>query len=515
MTTDGDDCEYFDEINESFCEVPECTPNRREENRQVFEESDYTLEDYRDGGESLNNMKDHIERLRKFIAFITGGYIIKRRSNKRIKYEEIKTSELKTYLPTKFTLTIPQKESKPKRHSFQSAEVVKEHEYAPRFASYAGLKLLTDEEGYLTIWRPPVGEYIEGYGEKWQAFFESRVNNPVAFREEIYSHAARLREPNVFIEKVFCHYSEQGGTGKSLLSSMLAMIYGDYANANVKHAQLTGRFGAFTSENLMVQVEELQKGEYHNKDFETFIKQGSGSRENTIERKFKQATKEDNTAILGFNTNQPDLYGIIRADPALIDRLVILDYKDVEGDKAKFWQKAKVDLLMDDANARTKKRNVAYTLYKYLLEELVIPDDFDPFRYYKEDKRNLIQALRNKSRNTTDGFFTELAFASAKNGRQNETDQYNLLEKTTVKGIGYVWAKRSDINNAYKFYAQQDTQGKHVKNDNVIKYFTDKGFKEVKDSKGTIILRIPEEEYAAMAKPEECEVWDPVDEDAY
>jgi hypothetical protein len=174
---------------------------------------------------------------------------------------------------------------------------------------------------------------------------------------------------------------------------MLGLLYPKLANVAAEQQQVTGRFNGWACDLLMLHFEELQNDNYRNKEFETFIKQfttptGSG------ERKFKEnGGDEKHNAILGFNTNQPDLYGVIRGDEALISRLALLHFKPKPDNLD--WDEVKKDLLVNDD---TNLNNIGFTLYTDLKNNYKIPDRFKTSRYYSEDKNKLIEQLRGENK---------------------------------------------------------------------------------------------------------------------
>jgi hypothetical protein len=109
-------------------------------------------------------------------------------------------------------------------------------------------------------------------------------------------------------------------------------------------------------------------------------------------RKYRDADEgEQHRAIFGFNTNQEDLYGLIRADDATISRLVILHFRPLAEDFD--WKEIKRDLLlMTDAHGI----DIGYTLYTDLMNR-EIPHNWSPCRYYGDDKFELINTLKHKN----------------------------------------------------------------------------------------------------------------------
>lgn len=451
-----------------------------------FTNNNYTLNDYRDEMPGLNSYEQHLSALKKCVACLLDGFVIKQRKSGGIKYTQIKRSKANEYFG--FNIAYEPTPRKAKT-STTALKFIKENE--SEFSIFDEVAIMGSNPRCLNLYRPPAGEYLEGIPEKIISFFESRVYNPIALHEELSSHAYRFRHPDSFIEKCFIHYSPNyGNTGKSLLAAILGFMYPNFANVAVQQQQLTSRFTGWAHDLLMLHVEELQNSNYRNHDFETIIKQIT-TRNGSGERKGIDTQASEHHAIVGFNTNQKDLYGLIRADDATISRLVILFFKPK--DDSFDWEEFKTSIGINDKTCTEQDRiNLGYSMYVYLKTKYNISNKFNPCRYYEQEKYDLINQLRSSNKNSIDSWINELKYV---NDKDNDTGvipyEYFILERKKIRGIEYTCIKNTkrDINASYTKFIKETNVNNCFKVDSVIQALIDKGFKEVK-SNGYPWLRI-------------------------
>lgn len=460
-----------------------------------FVDNNYTLNEYRDDLNKLIYYESHLNALKKCVAVLLDGYIIKTRCDNGIAYTCIKRSKTLDYFGFKINYKIGKKYEEKTCLKF-----IKDIEQD--LIRFDGVKIMSSNPRCLSKYRPPTGVYLEGVPEKIISFFETRIYNPTALHEELSSHVYRLRHPNTFIEKCFVYYSPNyGNCGKSLLAGILGLMYPGFSNVAVQQQQLTSRFTGWAHDLLMLHVEELQNSNYRNHDFETIIKQlttknGSG------ERKGVDTQAAEHHSIIGFNTNQKDLYGLIRADEATISRLVILYFKPK--DESVNWNELKTAIGLNDKTCTEQDAlNLGYSMYVYLKTKYDIKHSFSPCRYYEQEKYDLINKLRNENKNSIDSWLCELCY---------ETDasdvpyEFKLLQKKKIKGIEYTCIKnvKRDINSSYSKFIKETNSNNAFKCDSVIQSLIDKGFTQVK-SNGINWLRIPTIEFEKLMKPDDVE----------
>ena len=473
-----------------------------------FIDSDYSFDKYILECHKFTTKYQHFNALSKCIAFNTkGGFIKKTKVRYDIAYEYItaRTLAKEANIKVKIQTTEEEKEKmraqKKKIQDFKlvnSWELIQEANAEGKLNKYIGMTLTpikydeTDEGESLWKYRPPVKRnYNKAIVEEWLEFMKSRVVHEKALMEEIYSHAYRLRNPHAFIEKFFIHYGKKN-SGKSFLAATLAAIYPSLSNVGVKEAQLKDVFNSFMSEKLHIHIEELENEQYQNKYIETLVKQYT-TKNGSARVMYKGTEEVINCAIIGMNTNDPKLYGFVRTDDdAALDRLVIIEFKPSNMTKKQFRDKAEYFL---------GNRDFSYSLYKYLLEELEIPDDFTVSRYEVAEKNEFILRANRTYKNSVGLFIAHLAKKYAE-----DPDEFESEYLGKWNGTGYIYRKESEIKEEYMRWAKIHTDGKGIfAKENVVKELIKIGFESAKTSiknketgavqKGVRIIRMPIEEF--------------------
>ena len=196
-------------------------------------------------------------------------------------------------------------------------------------------------------------------------------------------------------EKFFINYGEDGGEGKGFMNCCFAGMYPKMSFIGARQEEIENdQFNGWVSENLLVWMEEAESGKvnYLDKKIHTRIKQLTTMQ--TSKRKmYAENESARNWAIVGMNSNDPTLYGLIRGDNALKERLVILKFNSPWSDKK---------ALMNFHHSFTDNPNFAYSLYHYLKFDHVIPEEFIPARYYGNDKWKIIDEMKMANKNAVE-----------------------------------------------------------------------------------------------------------------
>ena len=473
-----------------------------------FIASDYTFDNYLLECHKFTTKYQHINALSKCLAFNTqGGFIKKKKARYDVAYDYITARALarESNLKVKIQTTEEEKEKmRSQKKKVQDCKLVntwdliQEANAEGKLNKYIGMTLTPikyeQDETAEELWkyRPPVKRnYNKAIVEEWLAFMKTRVVHEKPFMEELYSHAYRLRNPHAFIEKFFIHYGKKN-SGKSFLAATLAALYPSLANVGVKEAQLKDVFNSFISDKLHIHIEELENEQYQNKYIETLVKQYTTK--NGSARIMYRGTEEViNCAIIGMNTNDPKLYGFVRTDDdAALDRLVIIEFKPSDMSKKQFRDKAEYFL---------SNRDFSYSLYKYLLEELEIPDDFTISRYDGIEKDQFILNANRTYKNSVGLYIARLAKEYAQDPEQFENEYLGKWN-----GIEYIYRRESEIKDEYTNWAKYHTDGKGIfAKENVVKELVKMGFANVQTpirnketgvvQRGIRIVRIPVEEF--------------------
>jgi hypothetical protein len=186
-------------------------------------------------------------------------------------------------------------------------------------------------------------------------------------------------------------------------------------------------------------IEEAEQGKtnYQDKTMHRIVKLLTSSGEQTVRGMYKESIAANMNLIINMNTNVPDLYGLVRGDSALIQRLVILNYKPI-GDKR--------DWLHERAEYFMKNPNFAYSLYHYLSVVHEIPQSFSSCRYFGQDKFDFIAKAQMDNKNVVEEWLKE----------------YNIQfseRKIRGKYVSCMYMTQGQANDSYReYYKQQNNQ---------------------------------------------------------
>ena len=213
-------------------------------------------------------------------------------------------------------------------------------------------------------------------------------------------------------------------------------------------------------------------------------KKKESSREKDLETK-----KSRNWAICGMNTNNKDLYGLIRGDKALKERLVIMKFN--EGNAEKYGGKNEFDIK---CKSFIYNPNFAYSLYHYLKEVRVINDKFSPVRYDGNDKFEFIDKAQMSNKNSVEEWITDL---------MNEGG----FKKSIVRKVNYMFITEPDANGAYRNWCSYDKNRLYIKSIKETMLALGFEFKDTRiNGEHAKVYRIEEDKYKElMNKLNDCD----------
>ena len=496
--------------------------------KKQFESGNYTFEQYQNQSFMFKTMWEHLNALSKCIAKNNkdGGYIKKTFVGENVVYECISTSRLSKEFKDKRRLPTSDEEKQKMREQkkavkefkeYRIIELLEEAEMRGMLMRYNGISL-HHTKGTLWQYRPPkTTKYNKELIEKWLEFMKSRVVYEDPLMEELYAHAYRFRNPDAFNVKFFVHYEAEGNAGKSFLAGSLAEMYPNLANVALKPAQLTEKHCTTFVENLIVHLEEPEDSdEMTSKGFQAAVKQITTPIA-SVRPLYGKSRQEKSTAIPGMNSNDSNLYGLIRADKATKSRMVIVQFKPANMDS----------MAMDKiCKSFINHPEFAYSLYKYLKDDIEIPDTFTTERYNGKEKDEIISYL------------TSIGHSSVRRWLASITKSFggsNEFKVRNVKGEEYVYRKPSWFNDECSYYAFCSKNRIHgtFNTENLMKELKTLGFSEVitkknmKGPDGSLILdekgkpkrksariitmkmsKFLEFDLDAVADDEDLEVWD-------
>ena len=408
--------------------------------RDLFTKSDRVMEDLLFDADKIKSVTSLLQELGKCLAINTkGGYIVKRRDSitNEIVYVVMDEKDVKKYIGSlQFTWKDPEQAQKQKTQhkkiteekSIKLFSLINNTKYWRAFARYKGAEILSNNPDIFTLYRPPSTTF---HDEKliidWMDFMKSRVKYEKPFLELIDSHAYRFRNPMTFIEKFFINYGK-GHNGKSFLVFCLSLMYPGFENSAIQQEQIeSDQFNSWITKNLFLWMEEAQNSNYRSKNIQQRVKQLT-TKKTSSRGMYKESTTARNWAIIGMNTNQEDLYGLVRGDQALIERLVILDFKDCDD---RYYIDKKCAEFANNPN-------FGYSLYHYIRYIHQINPSFSPVRYFGEEKEKFINHAKMMNRNSVEDWLAE---------RINEN-----VDTYTSRNIQYVYFQETSANESYRYY---------------------------------------------------------------
>ena len=382
---------------------------------EQFYESDETLESFQTKFPYFNTRAEGEDALREVVALTTDGFMVKRQNEWcGYTYEQKSFDELKKLFFAYIEVKDNEHSKKTKRwYPWQS---LGDGDFHRRMARFTSISLMSERSGVLSLFKPPMlvsdDEYQPERVKTLISFLESRVLDPKALHEELSTHAYRFRHPDARFAKVFIHYATTGGTGKTFLMNLFGMLYQGFCFTG-KEADAKDRFNSWMGQTLLVGFEELENDNFRNKWFETFIKQ-STSTSGSVRAMYRETTGTTQFRfILMLNTNQPDLYGMVRADDALKSRLVIVPFKEERLPESE-WVRvlASVGLRNPLSDYCEEHRTFAGSFYRYLLEDYENPfvpmSQYSPQRYFSPEKDAFLLKALEAANSTPSSFFLDL-----------------------------------------------------------------------------------------------------------
>ena len=485
--------------------------------REKFEQSPMTLDAYDQQCGYVKDLDKHLEALSQCIAKSTSGYIIKYRTDEGFRYEEVSNVEFGKRINVVYSSEETTIDSK--GHTITKTVEVnpltrfKQRDWQVRnLAHYDRLELFSRNENVLSAYVPPKykfkdeQEYID-LAEKTIKFLRSRMKEgfDVALDEELASHAFRFRHPGARIEKVFIRYDPKGNTGKGLLSSIMSYMYPHFSNISVKANQLTSQYSGWMYDKMYVIADELQNSMYRNHEVEIFIKQIT-NRWASGEIKYSNVKEAKNNVLFGFNTNASNLYGVINADNAVIERIVIQAFGEpmTKEDKEIIHKELGLADSLDNYEDNCNKLGAA--LYQYLRYKYEIPKTFNPCRYDGKEKYRILEELRQTQTTIVERFVNQLTIKPDIDDDWGDYTSLQLIEvqRNEKENKDYVVIKQSELAKGFGKYLKEECYSGLIKYTvkNVADRLMSMGWEE-KNISRTIYYKMPKEKYDAMYKADD------------
>lgn len=414
-----------------------------------FEEDTYTYNNFERDASRCKTLAQVYKLLARCVAIHDGhGFIVRRHNNGNTHYELFTRSSFKKDIS--FAITVEATEADIEKMRAQKKKIKDAIETStfkilesPTFKNdyakhYNDIALLSNDPEVLCKCIPPTATaYKKELIEEFISFYSSLVVHPEPFMELINSVASRLQHPEQFIEKFFINYGV-GHDGKSLLTYLLSLVFPKHTNVAVQQEQIeSDRFNAWIVDSLMIWLEEAQTANYQTKNIDQRVKQLTTHKLST-RGMHKETTEAYNWSIVGMNTNSKDLYGLIRADNATLERLVIIEFKQDNDRNA-------IDAM---AKKFTSDPCFSYSLWNYLKNDYQIPSTFTTVRYHGSEKYQFIENAKVSVSNSVLDWFI---------------DQHdNVFTKTTIKKQACYVARERVVNQSYDYYKKSHPQQKCI-----------------------------------------------------
>lgn len=342
---------------------------------------------------------------------------------------------------------------------------IRNEKFQSTLAKYSDMSIVSNDPKVLQLFIPPTitadKDMKYAMAKSFINDFKDRVVNTDAYDFLINTVAYKLHHLSEECGQLcFIQYSKHGGTGKSSVSKALGRIFWRYFNTGITDDQACGRFTGPLADLLFLWGEEWDKKNYQTRQIQTFIKRittgdFSGERKGVD---FKAASFK---GIVGFNTNEPDLYGMTTASnyAAVVDRLCIIEYKaDKENLTKQQWYDmlSKYGIEKGNPNIDSNYYVLAACLYDYLMNKHTIPSDFKPDRYAGADKLELLERLRAVCPQGADKFLHYFVQEiEEKNISLNEIVGRGTKDPSRA-GVHYYRIKRVSLNTCFTEYIEKN-----------------------------------------------------------
>ena len=336
-----------------------------------------------------------------------------------------------------------------------------------------------DTSGLFQVYIPPaLSDYIPALVKGWIKFMFSRILPEYhnAFIDLLYSIRYRLISSGRTPVKIYVSYGPNGHEGKSFLHMGISKIFNNLFQVVDKEQLTAEKFNSWRFTKGFISIDEMNKESTEKRsNFGTVLKQCTSSYAGKREM-YKEQKQDRNIAIIAMNTNHEQLEGLVYEDKALIDRLVIIHFKDNDVPEDK-WE-ARAELYYNT-------EAFSYSLWRYLTTNTdgFIHNEgknykYSTERYYGEEKYKFISEAKTRTKLISDEFYKLLRY---QNSKYNElcniikTDENsNVKSKDTVNIIQYFpYERTSYVNYEQALYALTDFINKRKSNTKLKKYDLD------------------------------------------
>ena len=383
--------------------------------RNMFKESNITSADYIKLRSNFTCFEQHMEMIPKFIALLGNDYVVRESDNtlgvslpryKVYNLHQLAQSNINASISYEIEQAVRSKSGAVKSAlvniKVRPYEWLTDVEFQKNMAYFDDISLVSSSSRTLQSFIPPSLDHVPDelkpmmyeLAESIVGMFTDLVDPDCmpSWEEELNSIAYKVQNPSEFVCKFFVHYGD-GDNGKSLWCKFLSMMFIGCSNIGISDEQADGKFTGYLENYLLEWFEEIENENYQNQKFEKFIKRIT-TETVSFEKKGVDPHAGFFKALVGMNTNQPDLYGLVRAEKATKSRLVVIYFS--KGMPQEEWQRRLEEFGVNRGNKNKyyNQYTIGASLWEYF-KNRKIPSTFYPDRYCGEDKDRLFERLRS------------------------------------------------------------------------------------------------------------------------
>jgi hypothetical protein len=286
-----------------------------------------------------------------------------------------------------------------------------------------------------------------------------------------------LVHKHVKATRFYVLFDQWGNAGKSFTSATVAKIFGQYSMINITPSAVKDQFNDWIAKKLFLTFEEAETENYTNNQMSTFVKRFTNI-DFASRAMHKSTTDTKNYAIGSLVTNDAGLYGLLRSEEATQRRLVVMIYK----------RNSLTSQQWDKWSATINDRSFAYSIAKFVYEELEVPTDYSPNRFV--DAYDAYEILKPLKKNPVETM-NELLEMWKEPEFGEKGPNYNIVRKYTGDRIGYYYIRRNDLFKTYNDHCQLSNRYKQGDGNLINEMKTlgwDFGKKHMKDGSNTNVF---------------------------
>ena len=358
----------------------------------AFENGDYTFYDFKK--ELFESIYDVMNKLKQCVAVnLSGGFIVKFED----KYELMKLSDITREHDLIFTLKSTEQEIEEMKEKHKKVKdtydislklLLTKQCYLCQLKQYKKVELWSSDKHVFSSFKGPIESQLNlDLVHRFINYFKSNVVHIEPFNELLDSISYTLKNNGELVRKFFVLYGK-GHNGKTCLADKLADMFCDCGMVAAQTQFTDDKFNGY-AENLLFKWIEEAELDYKKGVLSNHIKLAT-SKVAARRGMMKELKRGANKGINGMNTNRADLNGLIQAEEAVLQRLVIIEFKD----------ECNTDEI-DSISASILKNEASfnYSLFYYFTCIHKINKSYSPERYFGKEKNEYITKQQKKNPN--------------------------------------------------------------------------------------------------------------------